>query len=60
MVAATLPSIKLTMDTYGHLFEDGDKESAERMDQIFYEGEKGKEMCPAAAVKSLEDLIRGF
>ncbi len=28
-------SIKLTMDTYGHLFEGSDQESAERMDRIF-------------------------
>jgi len=28
-------SIKLTMDTYGHLFEGSDRDSAERMDQIF-------------------------
>jgi cobalamin biosynthesis protein CobT len=28
-------SIKLTMDTYGHLFEGSDRESAERMDRMF-------------------------
>ena len=28
-------SIKLTMDTYGHLFEGSDHESAERMDRLF-------------------------
>jgi integrase len=28
-------SIKLTMDTYGHLFEGSDRESAERMQRIF-------------------------
>jgi integrase len=31
-------SIKLTMDTYGHLFEGSDQESAERMDRIFKGG----------------------
>lgn len=28
-------SIKLTMDTYGHLFDGSDRESAERMDRLF-------------------------
>ncbi|MBI5281678.1 MAG: site-specific integrase [Candidatus Solibacter usitatus] len=28
-------SIKLTMDTYGHLFNGSDRESAERMDRLF-------------------------
>jgi len=28
-------SIKLTMDTYGHLFDGCDRESAERMDRLF-------------------------
>jgi integrase len=28
-------SIKLTMDTYGHLFEGSDRESAEQMDRLF-------------------------
>jgi integrase-like protein len=28
-------SIKLTMDTYGHLFEGCDRESAESMDRLF-------------------------
>jgi integrase len=28
-------SIKLTMDTYGHLFEESDRESAEQMDRLF-------------------------
>jgi len=28
-------SIKLTMDTYGHLFEGSDQESAERMERLF-------------------------
>ncbi len=33
-------SIKLTMDTYGHLFEGCDGESAERMDRLF--GDSGE------------------
>jgi len=28
-------SIKLTMDTYGHLFEGSDRDSAEKMEQLF-------------------------
>ena len=28
-------SIKLTMDTYGHLFEGSDRDSAEKMEKLF-------------------------
>jgi hypothetical protein len=28
-------SIKLTMDTYGHLFEGSDRESADKMQKLF-------------------------
>ena len=28
-------SIKLTMDTYGHLFERSDRDSADKMEQLF-------------------------
>jgi integrase len=28
-------SIKLTMDTYGHLFEGSDRDSADKMEQLF-------------------------
>jgi hypothetical protein len=31
-------SIKLTMDTYGHLFEGSDRDSAEKMDRMFGKG----------------------
>ena len=31
-------SIKLTMDTYGHLFEGSDRDSAEKMERLFGEG----------------------
>ena len=30
-------SIKLTMDTYGHLFEGSDRDSAEKMERLFGE-----------------------
>ena len=33
-------SIKLTMDTYGHLFEGSDRDSAEKMEQLFGSGSK--------------------
>ena len=33
-------SIKLTMDTYGHLFEGSDRDSAEKMEQLFGAGSK--------------------
>lgn len=32
-------SIKLTMDTYGHLFDNGDREAADAMDSLFGEPE---------------------
>ena len=41
-------SIKLTMDTYGHLFEGSDQESSERMERLF--GNRVEE--PKAAVDS--------
>jgi integrase len=39
-------SIKLTMDTYGHLFEGSDRESAERMERLF--GQRTEEPKPHA------------
>ena len=33
-------SITLTMDTYGHLFESSDRDSAEKMEQLFGAGSK--------------------
>jgi integrase len=39
-------SIKLTMDTYGHLFEGSDRESAERMDQLFGGQKENPEEAP--------------
>ena len=39
-------SIKLTMDLYGYLFEGADKESAERIQQLFGEPKNG----PASTV----------
>jgi integrase len=41
-------SIKLTMDTYGHLFEGSDRDSAEKMEKLFgpeqlvIEGRRGR------------------
>ena len=35
-------SIKLTMDTYGHLFEGSDREAAKKMDQLFGTKTQGK------------------
>jgi hypothetical protein len=36
-------SIKLTMDTYGHLFESSDRESADVMERLFDEKKAGVE-----------------
>jgi hypothetical protein len=41
-------SIKLTMDTYGHLFEGSDRESADVMERLF--GEKKADAEAAAPV----------
>ena len=37
-------SIKLTMDTYGHLFEGSDKDSAEKMQNLFGDGLRAKQV----------------
>jgi integrase len=46
-------SIKLTMDTYGHLFEGSDRESAASMDRLFGAPEAGSGVPPKLI------LIRG-
>jgi integrase len=37
-------SIQLTMDTYGHLFEGSDRDSAEKMERLFGAGSKRRAM----------------
>jgi integrase len=49
-------SIKLTMDTYGHLFPGADREAASHMDKIF--AESAKEETPARTVASKVVEIR--
>jgi len=39
-------SIKLTMDTYGHLFEGSDHDSAEKMEQLFGRSENRARVIP--------------
>jgi integrase len=43
-------SIKLTMDTYGHLFDGSDRESAERMQKLFGEALKAPSHEPGKVV----------
>ena len=52
-------SIKLTMDTYGHLFEGSDRESAEQMERLFgsASGEK-HEPAPQNNVIVMKKRIR--
>ena len=50
-------SIKLTMDTYGHLFDGSDRESAERMERLF--GQRTEEPKPHADTKVVRIDRRG-
>jgi integrase len=49
-------SIKLTMDTYGHLFEGSDRESADKMQKLF--GSPAKRQTPAPRAKVLQMISR--
>jgi len=44
-------SIKLTMDTYGHLFEGSDRESAERMERLFGRTEEPKSHADTKVIR---------
>jgi hypothetical protein len=48
-------SIKLTMDTYGHLFEGSDRESAQRMDRLFSSPVEGQ--SPLATVSKTAKVL---
>ena len=42
-------SIKLTMDTYGHLFDGADQESAEKMEKLFGQDRRVLPFAPRKA-----------
>lgn len=45
-------SIKLTMDTYGHLFEGSDRDSAEKMEKLFGNGSSHSKILELPARKA--------